>query len=142
MFSIKRVTSQEELDAILNVRREVFVLGMGISEEVEVDEYDTFPSPLHHYAIMDDGVIVGTLRAFPEGNNTVRFQRFAILSSERGKGFGRKALEAMFEIYKGNYTYFHAMKSAEGFYKSCGYTSKGDYFDEEGIPHIEMFKIL
>ncbi|MCQ2798117.1 MAG: GNAT family N-acetyltransferase [Bacilli bacterium] len=142
MFSMKRVSSQEELNAILEVRKQVFVLGMNISKEDEIDEYDTFPSLCHHYAIMDDGVIVGTVRVLPIDDTTVRFQRFAVLESKRGKGLGRKAFEQLAEIYKDKNIWFHAMAYLENFYKSLGYLPRGPYFDECGIRHIEMYKNL
>lgn len=140
MFSFKKVSSQEELDQILKVRRQVFVLGMNISENDEIDGYDTYPSVVEHYAILDDNEIVGTIRVLPIDDNTVRFQRFAVLQSHRGKGLGRMAFNALGEIYKDKDIWFHAMAYLEDFYKSLGYLSRGPYFDECGIKHIEMYK--
>ena len=36
--------------------------------------------------------------------------------------------------------YLHARKTAVDFYKKQGYQIEGDYFEEVGIPHIEMMK--
>ncbi len=38
--------------------------------------------------------------------------------------------------------YCHARDSAIRFYKKNGYTAEGDLFDEDGIPHLKMTRIL
>jgi predicted GNAT family N-acyltransferase len=36
----------------------------------------------------------------------------------------------------------HAQRSAEGFYKRQGFVVDGEPFDEVGIAHIEMRKVM
>jgi len=36
----------------------------------------------------------------------------------------------------------HAQRSAQGFYERAGFTSRGAYFEEAGLPHLEFFKRL
>ena len=38
--------------------------------------------------------------------------------------------------------YCHARDTAVNFYLKNGYSSEGDYFDEDGIPHLKMIKAL
>jgi len=36
----------------------------------------------------------------------------------------------------------HAQRTAEEFYLGLGFTPRGDEFEEAGIPHIEMTRLL
>jgi predicted GNAT family N-acyltransferase len=38
--------------------------------------------------------------------------------------------------------YCHARDTAVNFYLKNGYEGEGDYFDEDGIPHLKMSKKL
>ncbi len=142
MFSIRKITSEEELNKALEIRKKVFVAGFKIPPDYEVDDYDVLPTTAHHYAILDDNEMVGTIRVILEGDDTVRFTRFAILKEHRGNGLGRYAFTELGKLYKNKNIHFHAMAYLEDFYKSMGYLTRGDYFDECGVKHIEMYKNL
>lgn len=43
---------------------------------------------------------------------------------------------------KSKQIYCHARDSAVNFYIKNGYEAVGDYFDEDGIPHLKMKKVL
>ncbi|TNE79579.1 MAG: GNAT family N-acetyltransferase [Bacteroidetes bacterium] len=38
--------------------------------------------------------------------------------------------------------YCHARDTAVNFYLNNGYVGEGDYFDEDGIPHWKMTKLV
>ena len=40
------------------------------------------------------------------------------------------------------FMYCHARDSAVNFYSQNNYSKEGDYFDEDGIPHLKMIKKL
>jgi predicted GNAT family N-acyltransferase len=69
----------------------------------------------------------------------------AVLKEYRNKGVGSLILLKFLDLIKNrgfNRVYFSAQKTAENFYKKYGFVSCGDIFEEVGLPHIMMEKIL
>lgn len=80
----------------------------------------------------------------PEGN-TIKMQRVAIKSSFQSKGIG-SLMMAFAEDYarekKYGSVYCHARNTAIPFYLKNQYALEGNPFEEDGIPHHKMRKIL
>lgn len=80
----------------------------------------------------------------PEGNTT-KMQRVAIKSSFQNKGI-RSLMMTFCEVYareKGcGSVYCHARDTAIPFYLKHQYALEGNPFEEDGIPHHKMRKIL
>jgi predicted GNAT family N-acyltransferase len=71
--------------------------------------------------------------------------RMAVLAPHRGSGLGAQVLDALERegASRGPRTFrLSAQLSARGFYDRLGYTAVGDVYDEVGIPHIAMEKMI
>ena len=133
------------LSRCLQVRREVFVLGKGVPEDLEVDACDCLDTSCTHFLLQVDGEDAGALRCQPEGLSEIRVQRFCLKASYRGGGWGRTALEAVERHWAALGTrriVLDAKFEVSGFYRACGYRQTSDIFQEAGIPHIRMEKAL
>jgi predicted GNAT family N-acyltransferase len=74
-----------------------------------------------------------------------KMRQVAVLGNLQGKGVGKKLVQFVeIEAKKKGITHFelNARKSAVSFYLSMNYSIEGDEFEEVGIPHIKMKKVL
>ena len=129
--------------AAATVRTEVFVKEQGISSEDEWDGAD--PTALHAVVCNHLGQALGTGRLLQDSPGVSRIGRMAVLQSVRGAGVGpavMKALEHAARSRGDREVILGAQCSAEQFYRSLGYTRRGDPFDEVGIPHVYMARPL
>ena len=139
---IKQAENKEEINGALEVRKQVFVDEQGIDIDIERDSHD-FSDAVHVIAVVS-GEVVGTGRFIPTDIGA-KIQRMAVLKKSRNYGFGGKILEKLLEIIKEqNFerVYFSAQKTSENFYEKHGFQSYGKEFEEVGLPHIMMEKML
>ena len=72
-----------------------------------------------------------------------KMQRVAVSETIQGQNIGSRMLD-FFHSYareKGFLTvYCHARGTAVGFYLRNAYEIESDYFEEQGIPHVQMRK--
>jgi predicted GNAT family N-acyltransferase len=71
--------------------------------------------------------------------------RMAVRSGMRGGQVGRAVLDALTQAarQRGDHqALLHAQLSAAGFYQRAGFAERGPRFDEAGIGHVEMVKVL
>lgn len=125
--------------AIRDIRHSVFVLEQGIPAELEWDGSDAHG--FHVLALLDDARAVATGRLMPDG----RLGRMAVLAEWRGRGIGRAILarlEACARRQHLSRIYLHAQTAAAGFYRQAGFDVCGDPFEEAGIAHVEMVRLL
>lgn len=149
---------QQRADAFA-VRRTVFVEEQGVDEDIEYDEHDESGAAAVHFVAYTGGQPVGAarLRAYDgsdegdEGDEaadtdrTGKVERVAVLESHREAGVGRELMRAAEEAAREREfgaIKLHAQTRVEGFYRSLGYESRGEEFEEAGIPHVEMRKSL
>ncbi len=130
---------RDHLDACLEIRRIVFIVGQDVPYAIERDSYE---SSCGHLLVLENSTPVGTLRyrATQEG---VKLERIAVLPEHHGKGYGRRLVEAaIHHIHAddGEATiYLHAQVASEGFYKRLGFVDDGGpIFKEAGIEHRTM----
>lgn len=131
------IVGRDRLAECLAIRREVFILGQDVPEDLEVDGLD--PECVHFLATVD-GVAVGTarLRRLP---GAAKVERVAVLARCRGMGLGRdlmRALHAEAERQAIPLLKLNAQEAVVGFYEDLGYTAVGERFMEAGIPHQAM----
>ena len=125
------------------VRTEVFVQEQQIPEALEWDEADQ--SAVHAVAYNGLGQAVATGRLLKDAAGIIKVGRMAVKRVLRGSHLGHDILQALTDaaIKRGDSEIvLHAQRSAEGFYKRAGFTSRGEPFDEVNIAHIEMVKRL
>lgn len=127
------------------LRRAVFVQEQGIAPELEWDALDA--QSLHVVARNRIGQVIATGRLLPAeaGGAVARIGRMAVEHSLRGSGHGAAVLRALEDAAcrRGQReVLLHAQRSAEGFYRRLGYSVAGAPFEEAGIAHIEMRRML
>ena len=120
---------------LTSVRRAVFIEEQNVPEDIELDGRDA--DCCHVLACDGDGKAVGTARMDSDG----KIGRMAVLREYRGRGVGRKILQAMMEYGRSHgRTDFHlsAQIGAVDFYKKMGFEPYGRPFEEAGITHVHM----
>ena len=137
-----RVIQFKTTDAVIAqqafaIRKEVFVKEQQVDES---DEFDEFEDISHHFLLYADGQSVATARWRFIGDK-IKLERFAVLKSERGRGYGKIILDAVLQdvIPLKKPIYMHAQLHAVPFYAQAGFVKTGDLFDECGIQHYTMY---
>lgn len=128
--------SKNEFESIENIRREVFVKELLVSEEEEFDEFDKFSV---HLLIYIDDIPVATGRIWHDGNE-VNVGKLAVLKPFRGIGIGDLTLRLLLiKILKStDEVIINARIHLTGFYSKFGFKSVGEEFIKVGMPHIKM----
>jgi predicted GNAT family N-acyltransferase len=121
------------------VRFTVFVTEQGVPPELELDEFD--PLSLHALASDHDGTVLGTGRLLPDGH----VGRMAVLPSARGRGIGSALLLALMAAARARgerEVVLSAQTHALGFYARHGFVAEGEIYDDAGIAHRLMRRLL
>ena len=127
--------AQKEASAI---RFAVFVREQNVPAEIELDELD--PRCVHAVAF-EGAEPVGTGRLLPDGH----IGRMAVLKSWRGRGVGSRLLEALIEAARRRgdlRIVLSAQVHAVPFYERHGFRTEGAVYEEAGIPHQAMARLL
>jgi predicted GNAT family N-acyltransferase len=139
--SVRLARTSDDLRNVYTVRYEVFVVEQGVPLDIERDDEDD--GALHVLAA-EDGQVVGAGRLVLSGQVGV-LGRLSVLPVARGRGLGVR-LVALIETLAGEHgcreVELHAQVPVREFYEALGYQAFGDEYDEAGIPHISMRKIL
>lgn len=125
------------------IRTAVFVQEQGIPAEMEWDEADA--SCVHAVAYNRFGAPLATGRLLEHVPGVAKIGRMAVLQTMRGSRVGRYVLDALMKAARerGDHeAVLHAQVSAAPFYLRAGFVTRGGEFDEAGIPHIEMTRVL
>ena len=125
------------------LRTAVFVQEQGIPLELEWDDADS--TALHAVAYNGLGQGVATGRLVMHAGGVSKIGRMAVHRALRGSGVGQQVLQSLMDVasQRGDaQVMLHAQRSAVGFYQRQGFKPRGQPFDEAGIAHIEMFKVL
>ncbi|EOZ96784.1 Acetyltransferase [Indibacter alkaliphilus LW1] len=138
--TVTKVRTKDELDTIFKIREEVFV----IEQEVDPsEEYDEFEASSTHFLAKSGETPAGTAR-WRFTDNGVKLERFAVLSSQRGKGVGQALVKSVIDDIavqpeaKGKKLYLHAQLPAVSLYARFGFEKVGDIFEECNILHYKM----
>ena len=130
-------------EAATAIRREVFVEEQHIPADMEWDSADA--TCLHALARNRFGVPLATGRLLEHVPGVAKIGRMAVLRAMRGTQIGRQVLDAlMAEAKQQGYreVLLHAQLSAENFYLRAGFQRRGQPFEEAGIGHVEMVRLL
>lgn len=98
----------------------------------------------------DDGAVaraVGGARLLRRPNGVAQIGRVAVLPAWRGSGLGVRLMRLLEELALARgyrESMLHAQVQAQAFYERLGYVADphAGAFDEDGIPHIRMTKVL
>ncbi len=141
-LNYKLVSSDSELKAAFEVRRQVFVKEQNISEDLTFDGHDR---QALHMVVMDGERAIGTARVLFLSNNQAKLERMAILKPFRRRGIGRRVICYLIEELSKKQVgqvVLHAQYAVVAFYKSCGFEESGPPFCEAGIKHVKMQRRL
>lgn len=135
MIEIRQVTTPEELAAVHEIRRIVFVEEQHCPPDLEYENEDVST----HYIAYSDGQPVGTAR-WRITDKGYKLERFAVLYEFRTKQVGTALLKAVIDGLpdREHEVYLHAQVYVKDFYKKLGFESVGDHFWEAGIEHVKM----
>jgi predicted GNAT family N-acyltransferase len=132
----------EELPQIAKIRYLVFQIEQGVDPTLEFDGKDEQAS--HLIAFLDEKV-VGTARIRFLEDQTAKVERVAVLPEVRRQGIGRKLMDYVETVLverQVTEVFMHAQKPVREFYEKMGFVAEGKEFDEAGISHIVMRKLL
>lgn len=138
-FSILVTDWAHEQARLSAVRRAVFIDEQGVPEALEWDAADA--ASLHFLVVDGAGQAIGCARLLPDGH----IGRMAVLPGWRGRGVGRALLAAVLETAQARRhgtLRLSAQTHAAGFYSRAGFVAVGREYEEAGIPHIAMQKVL
>jgi predicted GNAT family N-acyltransferase len=137
-FEIRLLAWAEAMPLARAVREQVFVAEQGVPRELEWDDRD---AASEHAIALLDGRCIGTARLLPDG----RLGRMAVLPQWRRQGVGTALARALIEQAQQRglrRVVLHAQTHAVGFYRKLGFTEQGPAFEEAGIPHLPMERLL
>lgn len=134
--------SKAELYAILKLRQEVFI----VEQEcwyLDADDSDQYS---HHLLGTDsEGNIQAYARILPPDKKfpgEASFGRIVTTMPYRRKGYGRKAMDLLLEEIVNQYgpqaIRIEAQTYLIPFYEEYGFTTVGEAFEMDGLPHIVM----
>ncbi|HEY1024472.1 MAG TPA: GNAT family N-acetyltransferase [Sphingobacteriaceae bacterium] len=134
-IEVKKVTSQNDLDNVFRIRREVFVDEQKCPPALEWEFED---ESTHFLATCDDRP-AGAAR-WRKTDKGYKLERFAVLSEYRGKRVGQRLVAAVLADLPADadFVYLHAQLSAVGLYAKFGFQKVGEMFEEAGIQHYKM----
>lgn len=144
VYQIDRIPGDGSLETAFTVRREVFIEGQDVDEEIEMDGKD---GDAIHFVITKttSEEPIGTARLRIPEAGIAKPERVAVREQYRGDGVGRKLMDLIeSEAREQGCTraILHAQTRVVPFYEKLGYEITSEEFEEAGIPHVEMEKEL
>ena len=127
--TIRLAQVESDRAAAYRVRFDVFVTEQQVPADLELDELD---ETADHFVAFDDDRAVGA-------------GRLAVRPETRGTALGVAlvaAIEARAAERELRVVALSAQTHALGFYERLGYTAHGPVFDDAGLPHRWMSKLL
>lgn len=125
----------QQLYAILQLRVNVFVVEQNCPYP-ELDGRDLLPTTRHFWL----GDVDSYLRVLAEPGGAYRVGRVVTAKHARGQGLAAKLMTEALSVIGDRDSVLDAQTYARGFYEKFGYLAEGDEFDEDGIPHIRMWR--
>jgi predicted GNAT family N-acyltransferase len=140
--SIKLAKLPSEIEAVKFIRKKVFQEEQGVREELDFDGEDEKCELL--LAVLDDEC-VGTVRVRVLDEKKAKIERLAVLQDARGHGVGKLLMAIALDVIESKNipeAVVHSQEYIKGLYQQLGFTQVGDIFEEAGISHVKMKKIL
>ena len=129
--------------AARHIRHAVFAAEQGIAADLMCDAADV--SALHALAFNRFGVPLASGRLLKAEGGVAKIGRMATLASVRGAGHGAAVLQALTAAARDRgdrELLLHAQTSAVGFYRRAGFSEQGAVFEEAGVMHQTMRRVL
>ena len=128
----------DELYELLRIRSEVFVVEQNcVYQDMDGDDQASI-----HLWLTDQDRVVALCRVCPAGTHMKEVSIGRVITTERGKGYGKRIMLAGIEAAKEHFgataIEIEAQEYAKGFYEQVGFRQSSDPFILDGIPHIKM----
>ena len=129
----------QELYELLRIRTDVFV----VEQNCVYQDMDYDDQPAIHLWLTDaEERIVALCRVCPAGTHMEEVSIGRVITTERGKGYGKQIMLAGIEAAKEHFGAkridIEAQEYAKGFYEQVGFRQSSEQFILDGIPHIKM----
>ncbi len=134
--------SLQELYEILRLRSEVFVL----EQDCVYQDIDGKDQRAIHVLGKEDGLLVAYSRCFKPGDyfEEAAIGRIVVRENYRKLGYGHKITDASIDAVKKEFGADTIRISAQTylviFYESHGFSTVGERYLEDGIPHVSMVR--
>ena len=127
-----------ELYELLRVRSEVFVVEQNcVYQDLDGDDQASI-----HLWLTEDDRIVALCRVCPAGTHMQEISIGRVITTVRGKGYGRQMMLAGIEAAKEHFgatrIEIEAQQYAKPFYEQVGFRQSSEPFILDDIPHIKM----
>lgn len=128
----------QELYELLRIRSDVFV----VEQDCVYQDLDYDDQPALHLWLTEGDRIVALCRVCPAGTHMEEVSIGRVITTVRGKGYGRQimlvGIEAAKEHFGAKRMDIEAQEYAKGFYEQVGFRQSSEPFILDGIPHIKM----
>ncbi|WP_144513610.1 GNAT family N-acetyltransferase [Bacillus sp. FJAT-22090] len=140
-----KLMQYKELDTnllykILKLRVDVFV----VEQNCAYPELDGYDQNSFHCLYLEEGEVLAYCRILPPGEkyDICSIGRVIVNERARGKGFARQLMVRAIESAKKEWNVTSikicAQSHLQEFYRSLGFETVSEEFDEDGIPHVYM----
>lgn len=139
-MKIQYLTKPEELQAMRQIRYEVFVVEQKVDPTIEIDHYDQSHPNIQYLGAFIDQRLVATLRIREEQNSWI-LQRIAVVKEYRQQAIGSKLVNFCIVAAKNKklkQIMLHSQVYVLDFYLKLGFIAQGDVFEEAKILHQEV----
>ena len=136
------IAATDDLAACHALRRAVFVDEQGVPPDEEWDDLDT--DAVHLLARDTQGKPLGTARLWLDGG-VGHIGRVCVLGEARGTGLGAALMHAALDALRARGAVraeLGAQCHALAFYEKLGFVAEGPVYDDAGIAHRHMIRIL
>ncbi|MBO7403152.1 MAG: GNAT family N-acetyltransferase [Lachnospiraceae bacterium] len=132
-----------ELYEILRTRAEIFVVEQNcVYQDLDCKDNDA----IHVFSMNDEGRVTACLRVFWKDKEAGVAQIGRVVTLTHGTGLGGRLLHRGVELAKKDFgakkIYLEAQQYASGYYAKEGFEVVSEPFLEDGIPHVQMEKVL
>lgn len=128
----------DELYELLRIRADVFVVEQDcVYQDMDYDDQKSI-----HLWLTESEKVVALCRVCPAGTHMQEVSIGRVITTERGKGYGRRimleGIRAAKECFGAQRIDIEAQEYAKGFYEQVGFRQSSETFMLDGIPHIRM----
>jgi predicted GNAT family N-acyltransferase len=142
-YLVRFASTTSDRDAAFELRRAVFEVEQNVPRPLDRDGHDQNAD--HVVALDPQGRCVGTGRVVRLDSRACQIGRMAVVAGHRRRGVGSavlEALERMASLRGIAELVVHAQLPSEAFYRSRGYVTEGAAFQDHGVSHVLMRKLL
>ncbi len=129
-----------ELYGILEARIQIFT----VEQKCPYQDLDGKDFDCYHVFFSENGKILAYCRVAPKGLIYDNVTIGRVITVARGTGLGKTLMDTALTVAKeklsADTVSIGAQIQAQGFYEKCGFIPTDKKYDEDGIPHIMMFK--